>query len=189
MPIIFKGEAIGVSTIDDLYRGVISSNSNIKGAWALTEGAGNKSYDLSGNSNDGTLNGTLADMWANTQDSVHYNIQYGVKEIDVGIYTDVLVPYQIDKTETTVAGESNVTKCPAGNHMCSIVETKIKQPDNARLKAADTGNFWYSVGGVAQAKSYSDIDAETETYIRFRQQDHFITNLKFLNGAKCLIKQ
>ena len=54
------------------------------GWWPLGEGQGDIAYDVSGNSNNGTItNATFATFWASTQTKFHYNLNYGFSN---GIY-------------------------------------------------------------------------------------------------------
>jgi len=66
----------------DFYGGIfydfdfkVNGSSVVK--YPLAEGEGKITYDVSGNDNHGTIEGTLTNVWDNTQDEFHYNNDYG----------------------------------------------------------------------------------------------------------------
>jgi len=68
-----------LSTTDKtaIQQGNIPSADNLSLYLPLAEGSGSVAYDVSENDNHGTINGTLTNVWDNTQDDFHYNNDYG----------------------------------------------------------------------------------------------------------------
>jgi len=68
-----------LSTADEtaIQQGNVPSNNNLSLFLPLAEGSGSVAYDTSDNDHNGTINGTLTNVWDNTQDDFHYNNDYG----------------------------------------------------------------------------------------------------------------
>jgi len=90
--------------ITGINNGEITTGASI--FYPMSEGVGTKIYDVSGNQNHKTMQGTTTNIWNNTQDNLFYNNDYGFTNLcyfdgsDDRIVTD-LVPTAIGEIEAS----------------------------------------------------------------------------------------
>jgi hypothetical protein len=131
-----------------------------------SSGWGDKIYDVSGNDRHITMIGvTLSEVWAETQDHFHYNLNYGYSKYNNGS-NDILIPYDANGNPIvdTPAGYTKVGDYSASATGHNGAETVLNFPKSPALvkRNNDEGSdflFDSTSGYTPEDISYSDIVA------------------------------
>jgi len=168
----------------DAYRNKAISESTISTFFYASEGTSLYLYDIIQGHTLRNSNTTSKSLQL-----VHrlYNLKYGfdLYTLDSNPATKLYIPLKYDGTSfnKVISGYTFVkTYTQSGNQFLPC-GTKLVQPDLQVLKDVDVNNFYFSALGVPLEKSFENITAQTNEYIKYELVGGKINKLKLLSNS------
>jgi hypothetical protein len=150
-----------LSTTDKtaIQQGNVPSADNLSLYLPLAEGSGIVAYDTSGNDNHGTIEGTLTNVWDNTQDEFHYNNDYGCSKAMkfngtnnyISVTDNAFNVSDVSATPFEIRFSVNLTEDVLDGSLTSLVTIGTTDYNTLHIGVESTNKIRviYSIDGVA----------------------------------------
>jgi len=195
----------------DFYEGIfydfdfkVNGSSVVK--YPLAEGEGKITYDVSGNDNHGTINGTLTNIWDNTQDEFHYNNDYGCSKAmkfngtnnyisvtdnafnvsDVSA-TPFEIRFSVNLTEDVLAG-SLTSLVTIGTTDYNTLHIGVESTNKIRVIYSTDGSAWtIQLSSTALSSGWNDIVITRDISGNYIVTSNRVTYLDFTDANDILL--